>query len=238
MNPIVVRVAYRHMKAFQFALAQAFADQVGMPDRMNLAQLTKLLSRAFLGLVAELEWASEGLKLDGMTSVNLPYGSFQDPGWENGPPEQDEGSFDIPMGAVGRYTAWTTTKNLARALSNMWVPTQFFRHKLKEIAVFLSSSENRVLVEKFLSGIPLNNVVSDTPFAEFDSDALADLFSKNASSEITGTPGASASVGDVRWDFDGMTLMFAVTVNFSYDNIDELEVEPSEREPDYDDRWD
>lgn len=237
VNPIVARVASRHIEAFQFALAQAFADQVGMPERMTLAQLTKLLGQAFIDLVSELDWQSNDMSLDGMTSVDLSYGPFKDYGWENGPPEQAEGSFDVPAGAAGTYTARVTIKNLALTLMNMRTPTMFFKHKGREILAFLASPKNRVLLERFLISVPLEKAVENAEFSDISYDALSDIFSEAAESGVIGGAGTSAYPGDVEWDFDEHTLTFSVHVTFTYDGLDDLEVE-DDGGPDYDDRWD
>jgi hypothetical protein len=232
MNPIVARVATRHMQAFQFALAQAFADQVGMPERMTLAQLTKLLEQAFIDMVKDLEWESNGLDLDGMTTVDLEYGPTKH--YRNSPSERAEGSFDVPEGAAGSYTARVPIRNLANSLMYMKTPTTFFRHKGREILEFLASPKNRILLEKFLFDVSLD--VSDFPFNEIDQDTLNEIFDDNKDSLVEGTASASQSVQDVDWKFEGNSLVFRVAVYFSYDDTRDLEA--GEAEPDPDDRDD
>lgn len=236
MNPIVARVASRHIEAFQFALAQAFADQVGMPERMTLAQLTNLLEQAFIDMVKDLEWESKGLDLDGMTTVDLEYGPVKN--YRDSPPEQAEGSFDIPEGAVGSYTARVPIRNLANSLMHMKTPTTFFRHKGREILEFLASPKNRILLEKFLFNVPLD--VRDFPFNEIDQDALNEIFDDNKDSLVEGTASASQSVRGVEWEFGGNSLNFRVTVYFTFDDTGNLsagEVEPDPEDRGYDDDY-
>lgn len=229
MNPIVARVAARHIEAFQFALAQAFADQVGMPDRMNLTQMTKLLGQAFLDLISELDWESnKDLDVTGTGFIEGEYGPAHDYGWENGPPERAEMSIDdVPEEVSGTYTAQATIGQLATSMMGLATSTQFFKQpgRGRKIDAFFAAPKNRTMLERFLNGLSTKEVLANAQFDEISWNDLQKLFNDTKPSGVIGDPGISYSVGGFHWKFEGNRLQFGAKVVFTYDTSD-LGVEP------------
>lgn len=225
-SAIFTRVATRHIEAFQFALAQAFADQVGMPERMSLAQLTKWLNQMFLDWQSKFDvWELSTLEVGEMTSIDLEYGDLRGRSLEY-PGDYSEGSFDVPANANGTYIIHVNIKDLAIELATMNTTTQFFKQHKREIFDFLSDHKNHVLLERFLLGVPLDAAVTKFEFNDHSFDALNEIFFDNADG-LHGIVRSNQSVGKILAKFEGNKLVFSVDVLFTYDlKRSDIEVSP------------
>jgi hypothetical protein len=226
MNPIVARVAARHMQAFQFALAQAFADQVGMPEHMNVKMLDALLRRAFDSSVDDLEWELADFEIDMGTATAFGETHYSKDYYH--PDETDEVDVDVPVSASCNFTATMPLQHLANWLTR-YPKTQFFHHHYRDILKFFMSPSNRRLLEKFFEDMPVNT--SGVPWDDYASDSLKQEWNENSGS-VNGSGSISSGIGDATFEFDGRAFQFKASVAFDYYNED-LSVEVDDEPDDY-----
>ena len=235
LNPIASRVAARYIQAFQFEFAQAFADQVGMPERVSLAKLTEILATNIQNIINEEEFT-----LDKLTpregDVEISVGEIPGSYWD--PPESIDHTFSYMEGADIDFTVTVSYKAIVNYLG---LDHPFFRHKQRETLAFFTSPKNNRLITKFIQSMKDQFDVSGADLADFFADDLSDAFSDVSDRQLSGESFSFSPGGDNPIIKGIDVTLKGIAVHFSaYIETDtsDLQAEADYDGPDYDDRDD
>ena len=187
------RVATRYLQAFQFGLAQAFADQVGMPDRMNLAKLDRLFRDAFLDAFKDLGYSLEGTLTPGRTN----WISLRGEGHPNSP-SYEETEVEVLESAFGTVADSFRADVFVRNFLVPSAPTQFFRQHEKQIVAFFLNAQNEKQINLFLRSMQSEVLgkLGDTLTHESLGAETADLFEQHSSAGLEPLEASSTVVTD------------------------------------------
>ena len=222
MNPMIARVAARHIQAFQYAFAQAFADQVGIPAHVSIPKLNGLIIKAFTNALTDADQSMDNLKVTSSAYVELEYGPTRSyyeyrGGPKESPDERDTKEFKVPDAMSGTVTFKLTVRDLAVAFQHL---NQFFNHHRNEIEAFFKDPKNLRLIEKYFNWVLKadTSILEGIDFAIVDEDAMNTTFDEGMEDGITGgSGGPTQTVTEAKADFKVNNITVEVDVDFTFD---------------------
>jgi hypothetical protein len=247
MNSMPTRVASRYVNAFQFVLAQAFADQVGMPEGLNLIRLNNLILEVFHEI---LDYATQG---NGVTmgapevisteEIEIEYGDtkhFYEKGLEVSPPERSILDVEVPQTIRAQFKVHFTIRDLVIRFLETPRFGRFFREHKKELVNFFASRDNKVMLDKSFN--ILARKYPDMVKVAWDvvnEDALYDAYHDALLGEVEGSGNLINTIPtDVDFSFMGTNIHVQVTVRFTYKSDAKDFNVPEQDAPDRDEYWD
>jgi hypothetical protein len=233
MNPMIARVAARHMQAFQYLVAQAFVDQVGMPEHMSIMKLNSLIVQSIVSALGSpaADASMDGAKVTATESLEFEYGSarsYRDEyGQRETPDEYATIELDVPSSISATYDIRVNVRDLVVAMTQMGPTGQFFNHHKREVFNFFASRQNKIMLDKYFNMIFGRNpdLLASIDWVGIDEDGLADTYSAGLGSGLSGGPQGATTVFMGTMDFDAAHITLKALVDFDYN--------PSARDFDY-----
>lgn len=219
---VLDRAADHSVTAFQYALAQAFIDQVGQPGRLTIRQLHALLIRVFQDALSEAEWNLVAANANGTVEITKEYGTpttFYSGGLQESPDEWPEAYLQIPATLQSNWTAKVPFRNVAAMLFGFQAP--FFRAHRHEILAFFLSSSNSPLFKRFFQQWGALTLLDAVDFTEVGAND-AELHDIHAASLADVDQGLSSQAGpgsgqakDVEFKMEPRGFIVSVEVDFT-----------------------